>query len=231
LKIHCASLIAPLFVVGCAGQTSGPISPFSGAFAGTWARGSSQGMMLIEFAADGSFHGREVDEAKAETREISGTVDATGQVQASAENATGNLPLGGNLTIASGEVAGQLSWGGAQVQCRLLPQNGSNEFAGTHHGTWTGLANPTDTGPSTWTIDSHGLVDGTDFDPGRNTDFHVVGVIDSAGNFDSVSTPDNGDAAAALRGRFASVSGGDFSATLTWVVDPPLDYMYRFHAK
>jgi len=101
------------------------------------------------------------------------------------------------------------------------------KFAGTYSGTWVNTTNAADAGTSTWTISRDGIIDGHDFDAGRDTTFHVVGEIDGKGNITSVSTPTTG-AAATLNGPVTFGADGKLSGILAWGVTPVLDYTYTF---
>jgi len=103
-------------------------------------------------------------------------------------------------------------------------------FAGTWEGTWTNVADSTDAGTSTWTVNGDGTVDGHDFDAGRSTTFHVVGSISGTGALSSVSTPLTG-AAATLNGPLSLSDNNHLSGVLVWGVSPPLSYQYSFTRK
>ncbi len=103
----------------------------------------------------------------------------------------------------------------------------SHPYTGSWTGTWVNISDPADAGTSEWTVDSSGLIDGHDFDPGRTTTFHVVGNITESGALTSNSTPAGGSPAT-LDGQMRFSSANHISGTLAWGVSPVLSYRYTF---
>lgn len=107
--------------------------------------------------------------------------------------------------------------------------SGSNpvRYEGTYTGTWVNLENGEDQGTSTWTIESDGTVDGQDFDPGRETTFHVQGRIQSNGALTSTSTPTSGEPAS-LNGTLSFNNANQLTGTLVWSAEGTQSYRYTF---
>jgi len=97
-------------------------------------------------------------------------------------------------------------------------------FAGTWSGTYTNVADATDTGTSHWTIKANGNIEGTDVDPVAHVTYATVGSIAADGTVTATSTP-TGGASVPLSGTLTMTATG-LGGNLVWAATPPLTYTY-----